>query len=282
MKNIKFIPLILILPVALLIASCAPAAVSAPLAQAPEPQIQPSIAEPVQPTAEPKVIAPTMVPTLELPKDFEGYFLEFVQEVKDFHVPERSQNLKLMYQKEGQVAEIADFCVHGSFWNTPVGVWFITEDKSTVYPSAPIGYKQTVFPHNFVWRENDAGNSYIHAAPWNDRGPHNCPLFISHGCVNMRPDDFDLLVFGGTYTNPFTGQVSEITPIKVGTPFIISPTAGFCTTVEDCMGKLKCTSGSECFEKYTCASCTDAVTKQIWSDLVAQAPSLAVLDNLAK
>jgi hypothetical protein len=183
-----------------------------------------------------------------------------------------------MYEKDGQDTEVAEFCAHSNFILTSKGFYFIVSDEPTVYPSAP-GYGGQVFPNNFNWLVVPGANKYIHSAPWNNSGPFNCPVNRSHGCVNMRPDDFNILVFGGTYVNPFTGEVSKIDPIKIGTPFVIVPTDNFCSNIANCMKALHCATGKACFSWYTCANCANSEVDSGWTKLVSEDPILSVLDK---
>lgn len=216
---------------------------------------------------------PAVVPTQVPPENYVGYWLKFdLTETST-----GSQTLSIMYQDGyGKVAEVAWFCVHGATWNNSKGVYFIFLDRATYYPSAPRGYHSTWFPHNLAWKFFvEIGNEYLHEAPWNPDGPFTCPINDSHGCVNMRPQDFTVLHDGGSYTNPFTGETVNVPPIGVGTPMVVVKSADGCSTLENCMKTFQVSNGYDAFKKYTCALCVDPGPR--WTELVAQAPVLGLL-----
>lgn len=220
------------------------------------------------PTAPP---TPTPTPP-DIGKSYTGYWLKLSKEIG----PSKSQTMTLYYQDGYNLTSIATFCVRAGDINTPNGFYFIAIDRPTTYPTAHGGYATTFFSHNFAIKLANR-NWYLHAAPWNTMGINGCPTNGSGGCVNMRTDDFNILLNGGKYVNPITGEVSIIPDISVGTPFAIVATEGVCKYLGNCMNAMQCKTGGECWRMYTCQSCTtNAVSK--WNSLVALAPFLKILD----
>lgn len=216
---------------------------------------------------------PSPTPLPDIGRPYTGYWLKLDKEVTETG----SQVLTLYYQDNYDLKVIATFCVRAGDNNTPNGFYFIAIDRPTTYPTAHGGFQDTFFSHNFAWKL--AGrNWYLHAAPWNTEGVNGCPTNGSGGCVNMRTDDFNLVLNGGDYENPITGERTIIPNISVGTPFVIVDSDSVCKFLGKCMQALACKTGDECWRTYTCASCTkNAVSK--WNSLVALAPFLNILDT---
>ncbi len=205
---------------------------------------------------------------------FKGYWLKITK-----NSGSGSWGMDLIYQDGAILQTVASFCVHGSDDNTPDGVYFVVTDRGTTYPHAP-GYATTYFSHNYAFKVAKE-SWYLHPAPWNDKGVGGCPLKSSGGCVNMRPQDFDVIVNGGTYTNPLTDQVSEIPHLGIGTPIVvIDPSAhgSSCDFLGQCMKVLECDSGLMCFKQFSCQYCVDSVTR--WKDILDIKPELRILDTV--
>lgn len=215
---------------------------------------------------------PTEIPP-DIGRSYTGYWLKLAKEIQSTG----SQIMTLYYQDGYSLTVIATFCVRTGDYNTPNGFYFIAIDRPTTYPTAHGGYQETFFSHNFSWKLSSR-NWYLHAAPWNTLGINGCPTTGSGGCVNMRTDDFNILLNGGDYINPITGEETVIPDVTVGTPFVIMDVDSVCKYLGNCMKKMQCKTGQECFETYTCAYCkTNAVSK--WQSLVALAPFLKTLDT---
>lgn len=218
---------------------------------------------------------PTATPTqTPLPDiggvSYTGYWLKLSKEFD----ANGYQKMKLYYQEGYNLTEVAWFCVRASDNNSPDGFYYIAIDRPTTYPTAGGGYATTFFSHNFAWKLSFR-NWYLHAAPWNQGVAYGCPTKNTGGCVNMRTEDFTLLVEGGEYMNPDTGIKAVIPDIPVGTPFVITAAETDCTYLGQCMQKFDCRDGLECFRKYTCQYCSDYAAK--WGALVSQNLSLEVL-----
>jgi len=209
------------------------------------------------PTATPTAtITPTATPLPDIGGvEYVGYWVKLVKR------REGPWNLHLYYQNKYELVEIAEFCAHGGVVSTRVGFYFIAMMKDTVFARAPSGFNDVLQRHNGMYKiamQHD--NLYAHAADWNDQGEYGCPIKDSAGCVNMRSEDFILLVGGGEYTNPKTGKVSIIPEgaFSVGTPFVVVENKEVCTYVGECFKAFGCTSLRDCWEKYTCKLCYDS------------------------
>lgn len=273
MKIIKLVFLFLLLLAA---ASCNKAPVQVVVAQQnpiTEPTYTPVLPTPTIPA--PPTAIPTLIPTATPlpdigPFTFTGYWLKLSKEFD----ANGYQKMRLYYQDGYNLTEIAWFCVRASDNNSPDGFYFIAIDRPTTYPTAGGGYATTFFSHNFAWKLSFR-NWYLHAAPWNQGVAYGCPTKNTGGCVNMRTEDFTLLVEGGEYGNPATGIKTVIPDIPVGTPFVITAADYDCGYLGQCMQKFDCRDGQDCFRKYTCQYCSDSATK--WETLVSQNLSLEQL-----
>lgn len=265
-------PITMFLILFLFLSACSPASVASSqevLPKATEAAVQTATAAP---TVTPSPV-PTATPLPDIGRPYTGYWLKLVKVIND----SGSQVMTLYYQDGYELAVIATFCVRAGDNNTPNGFYFIAVDRPTTYPTAHGGFQDTFFSHNFAWKLSFR-NWYLHAAPWNTKGVNGCPTAGSGGCVNMRTDDFNLLLKGGDYENPITGEKTVIPDVTVGTPFVIVDTDDACKYLGNCMNKMACKSGQECFRTYTCSYCkTNAVSK--WNTLVALAPFLSTLDT---
>lgn len=204
---------------------------------------------------------------------FVGYWLKVAKEFNEFG----SHTMTLYYQDGYSLEAIATFCVRASDNNSPNGFYFIILDRGTVYSSAPGEYKTVYFSHNFGWKYATR-SWYLHPAPWNDAGEKKCPVNNTGGCVNMRPDDFDIILNGGAYTSPLTGETSTIPNLGVGTPFVIVDTEETCTYLGTCMDAMQCRTGRECFRKYSCEFCGPTWGTR-YNDMLDVAPNLRILDK---
>ncbi len=202
--------------------------------------------------------------------NYKGYWLKMTKDFNDYG----SQTLTMYYQDGSNLTVIATFCVRGSDNGTPNGFYFIALDRPTTYPTAR-GYETTFFSHNFGWKLGQR-SWYLHPAPWNDAGEAGCPLKSTGGCVNMRPTDFDIILSGGDYTNPLTGEKSVIPNLGIGTPFVITYHESDCTYVGECFNYFGCTTGRECFAKYTCQLCTEPSPR--YMEMLRQAPFIEIFD----
>lgn len=217
--------------------------------------------------------SPTFTPTAT-PEiggiNYVGYWLKMTKDFNEYG----SQTMTMYYQNGSELTVIATFCVRGSDSGTPNGFYFIALDRPTTYPTAR-GYETTFFSHNFGWK---LGNRswYLHPAPWNDSGEAGCPLKSTGGCVNMRPDDFDIILSGGDYTNPLTGEKAVIPNLGIGTPFVITYHESDCKYVGECFNYFGCTTGRECFAKYTCQLCGDPSPR--YMNMLRQAPFIEIFD----
>lgn len=240
-----------------------------------KPEHQPTLSLPTMSIVDTPTILPSPTPTStplpEIGKPYTGYWLKME---KDFQ-GSGYQVMKLMYQSGYDLVEVAWFCVRGSDNNTSDGFYFIAIDRPTTYPTAHGGYADTFFSHNFGWKFANR-NWYLHSAPWNDLGEEGCPIKNTGGCVNMRPEDFDVILNGGSYLNPITGVETVIPDLKVGTPFVISSENTSCQYLGNCMDVFSCKDGLTCFLTYTCQYCgSNAVSK--WNELVVKNPDLNML-----
>lgn len=215
--------------------------------------------------------APSPTPLPDIGKSYTGYWLKLSKEIG----PSGSQTMTLYYQNGYELTVIATFCVRAGDNNTPNGFYFIAIDRPTTYPTAHGGYATTFFSHNFAWKISNR-NWYLHAAPWNTQGIDGCPTNGSGGCVNMRTDDFNIILNGGEYKNPITGETTTVPDLGVGTPFVIADTENACTYLGQCMTTNKCVSGKDCFHQYTCEFCIDWGTR--WDILTGKDSALKVLD----
>lgn len=232
---------------------------------------------PIFPT-ETDIPAPTSTPepspTPENPGiAFHGYWLD-VTKTNDGG----SWKMELKLQDGLSSEVVATFCVRGSDNNTPNGVYFVLTDRGTTYPHAP-GYADTFFPHNYAFKFAKS-SWYLHPAPWNDKGQNGCPVKSSGGCVNMRPEDFDVIINGGPYQDPVKNQNVEIPHLGIGTPMVITDEGNSCDLLGDCMKKLNCMTGYNCFRIYSCQYCVDSGTK--WENLEEVKPELYELDSVRK
>jgi len=208
------------------------------------------------PTATPTAtITPTATPPDIGGIEYEGYWVKLVKKY------EGPWSLHLYYQNKYVLTEVAEFCAHGGTISTREGFYFIAMMKDTIFARAPSGFNNVLYRHNGMFRifmQND--NLYAHAADWNDKGEYGCPIKDSAGCVNMRSEDFVVLIGGGEYTNPKTGKISIIPEgaFSVGTPFVVVQNEEMCNYVGECFKAFGCTSLRDCWEKYTCKLCYDA------------------------
>ncbi len=217
-------------------------------------------------------LTPTPLPNIGS-VSYTGYWLKISKEFD----PNGFQKMSLMYQDGFNLVEIAWFCVRASDNNTPDGFYFVAVDRPTTYPTAHGGYATTFFSHNLAIKLANR-SWYLHAAPWNESEAFGCPTNNTGGCVNMRTDDFKIIVEGGEYKNPITGETSQVPDISVGTPVIIVPSKTTCDYIGNCFDYFECKSGLDCFKRYTCQLCVlNAESK--WEAILAQAPNLAVFQN---
>jgi len=278
----KRIPALLILLVFTAACSSAPNTSAIAISPTPAESVpQATIPEPTQPPTSVPVPTATIVPTptpvpVDIGTSYTGYWLKLVK-VED---PTGSQTMTLYYQDGATLTVIATFCVHAGDNNTPDGFYFIAIGRPTTFPHAPVGYKTVFYSHNYAWkygfRNGKSANWYLHSADWNKSGVNGCPTRASGGCVNMRTADFNILLSGGPYVNPITGETSTIPHLGVGTPFIIADSENACTYLGQCMPAYKCVSGKDCFHKFTCDVCIDWGTK--WDILAGENPSIKALD----
>ena len=198
------------------------------------------------------VVATTPAPIID--ESFTGYWLKLSKPANQYN----EQTLQLLYQSGQKVTVVSEFCVRDGKTKTPIGFYFLAVDKAARYSTAPKGYADTIFPHNFIYKFQKDSNFYVHPAPWNTTGEKGCPAIAGGGCINMRWGDFDVLHDGGTHTNPLTNETTTIPAIKVGTPFVIVENGASCSTLEECLRFYDSSSFHEAFVKYTCARCENA------------------------
>lgn len=232
------------------------------------------------PTETSVVEAPTASLTVETPIQdignilFTGYWMKVVKAPDEFG----SWRMDLYYQDGYNLTLITYFCVRGSDNNTPNGFYFIAVDRPTMYPNAVGGYSETMFSHNLLFKFSELGNWYFHSAPWNTEGYQGCPTRNTGGCVNMRDQDFRVLIYGDAYTNPYTGETIDLPEITVGAPVVIVDSDDSCTYLGQCMDLFQCKSGMTCFKYYTCATCDNDFESR-WKKMSDLAPNLWSLEK---